>query len=275
MKRKTTRRGRLKLLKEPGEFECVFCTLGVVDHDGDVITRGAIQDGQGVRISAWGHSWERLPVGKGEVFERANEGICQGSLFLNTSGGAETYEVIKGLGDLQEWSFSFDILDSEPRSGGGRTLRKLSIFEVSPVLLGAGISTRTTAIKSYYRGPTVPKDPKAVLRQMHYIAFEAGLGRPDVPADPVAVKRLIDDALFDAEISGLERLVKQGGDHPTNRDRLREVIARAWPDASDAYVETLVDIALRDAVTQTMSSNRFPDPETAWRMVLGWARRPA
>jgi hypothetical protein len=52
---------------------------------------------------------------------------------------------------LQEWSYSFDILDASFGEFEGkqvRFLRKLKVHEVSPVMLGAGIGTHTRAIKS-------------------------------------------------------------------------------------------------------------------------------
>jgi phage head maturation protease len=159
---------------DAGTVKAVFATLGVVDHDGDVIMPGAIINGQAVRMSAYNHSsWDRaLPVGKGTISEVNNELIFDGQFFLDTEGGAETYKTVKNLGSLGEWSFGFDIIEKAPILDGsgystGRTLKKLNVTEVSPVLLGAGIATRTLAMKSLgAEGQTYQEHADALLDEV-------------------------------------------------------------------------------------------------------------
>jgi phage head maturation protease len=142
-------------VSEAGAVKAVFATLGVVDHDGDIILPGSIPNGHEVRMSAYNHaSWGgSLPVGKGTIEEVGNELVFNGQFFMDTTHGADTYKTVKGLGQLGEWSFGFDVLEKDittdpATSKEVRRLKKLSVYEVSPVLLGAGIGTRTTDIKS-------------------------------------------------------------------------------------------------------------------------------
>lgn len=135
-----------------GEFSAVFSTFDTIDHDGDVTLQGAFTEGESVRISAYGHeSWMgALPVGRGAIRTTDREAIVDGKFFLDTTSGRDTYEVVKGLGDLQEWSYGFDILERSQGEFEGtqvQFLRSLKVHEVSPVLLGAGIGTRTLAVK--------------------------------------------------------------------------------------------------------------------------------
>lgn len=138
---------------DKGMVSAVFCTFDVIDHDGDVIDPQAIPDGASVRISAYGHkSWEgAMPVGKGVIRVTDTEAILEGQFFLGTTAGRDTFELIKQMGDLQEWSWGFDVLDAEPATVDGRNVRRIKrteVHEVSPVLLGAGLYTRTLATKS-------------------------------------------------------------------------------------------------------------------------------
>ena len=138
-----------------GEFTAVFATLGVVDHDGDVTRPGAFQDGAPVRIAYWGHRWSDLPVGKGVIHADEERAWVDGEFFMDTEAGVETYKTVKNLGDLQEWSYGFDIEKSEPGKLGEvevRFLDALTVHEVSPVMLGAGVGTQTVAIKSQGAG---------------------------------------------------------------------------------------------------------------------------
>ncbi len=136
-----------------GEVEAVFATLNVKDHDDDVTKPGAFENGAEVVISAYNHkSWDgALPVGKGTIHEVGNEVVMKGRFFLNTTAGRDTFEVVKELGNRQEWSYGFNVDDSERGEHEGksvRILKKMTVHEVSPVLRGAGLGTRTNYAKS-------------------------------------------------------------------------------------------------------------------------------
>jgi HK97 family phage prohead protease len=134
-----------------GGFRAVFSTFNVIDRDGDVTIPGAFTSGQAVRIAAWGHNWGALPVGKGVIDQDSEKAWVDGEFFLDTSAGADTYKTVKSLGPLQEWSYGFDVRKSSEGDFDGRRvtyLEELDVFEVSPVLLGAGIGTHTEAIKA-------------------------------------------------------------------------------------------------------------------------------
>jgi HK97 family phage prohead protease len=140
----------LKEAGEPGEFQAVFSTFNVIDKDGDVTLPGAFEDGQKVRISYWGHRWSDLPVGKGEIHADETKAWVDGKFFLDTEAGLETYKTVKNLEDLQEWSYGFDVIEADLGKYEEQDvtfLKRLTVHEVSPVLLGAGIGTGTTLIK--------------------------------------------------------------------------------------------------------------------------------
>lgn len=151
MKTKTFRSPmELKADGQPGEFRAVFATFNAIDHDGDVTVPGAFKDGSAVRISYWGHRWQDLPVGKGVIHQDEKQAWVDGQFFLDTLAGKETYQTVKNLGDLQEWSYGYDVEDSELgkfEEQDVRFLRSLVVPEVSPVLLGAGVGTHTESIK--------------------------------------------------------------------------------------------------------------------------------
>ncbi len=141
---------------EPGEFRATFSTFNVIDKDNDVTLPGAFKDGAAVRISYWGHRWQDLPVGRGVIHQDGTRAFVDGRFFLDTTAGKETYLTVKGLGDLQEWSYGYDVLNSELGKQDGRDVRflkELAVAEVSPVMLGAGI-TMTDSIKDFAEHPS-------------------------------------------------------------------------------------------------------------------------
>jgi hypothetical protein len=91
------------------------------------------------------------PVGKGTIYIDGNKAVFKGRVFLNTAAGRETFEVLKEL--PTEWSWGFHVVndespnEAERKAGARRILTKTAPFEVSPVIIGAGIGTGTVAVK--------------------------------------------------------------------------------------------------------------------------------
>jgi hypothetical protein len=139
--------------EDAGEVTAVFATFNTIDLDGDVTVPGAFEDGAGVVISAYGHtSWGgALPVGKGVIRSTETEAILDGRFFLDTTAGRDTFTVVKELAPQGEWSYGYDPLKFSFGEFEGQRVRFLEqqkVYEVSPVMLGAGVNTRTLVAKS-------------------------------------------------------------------------------------------------------------------------------
>ena len=141
----------------PGKFEAVFASLDKVDKDGDGYDPGAIGN-QDVAISQWNHgSWgegaKALPIGVGKIFERGNKAIVQGEFDPDDADAVKTYNKLKYLnskGHNVEFSFALPDTDYRFEERDGREVRvftRISVPEVSPVLLGAGVDTELLSIK--------------------------------------------------------------------------------------------------------------------------------
>lgn len=219
MERKSVRPAEFKLA-ETGEVEVAFAKLGVVDHDGDVVEPGSTPIGKEVALSAYGHAtWlGEMPVGKGVILEDAGWAIFRGTFFLDTADGLDTYRTVKNMGSLQEWSFGY-VAESatweETADGIVRHITKYDAWEVSPVLVGAGIATHTRSIKG--RG-----------------------GLAGVPfADALEWVTLEVSALVDRTRDRAELRTKEGRVLSTaNRDRLSEITKGLRSATSD--LETIL-----------------------------------
>lgn len=136
---------------EEGQFRALFSRYDVVDLDGDVTLKGAFPDGEPVMIAKYSHDWTNPPIGRGVIDAKGDDGArVDGEFFLDTTVGLDTYRVVKRLGELQQYSYGYDVLDSEFGTFQGqkvRFLKALKVHEVSPVFLGAGIGTGTESIK--------------------------------------------------------------------------------------------------------------------------------
>ena len=137
---------------DKGEVQAVFSTFNQIDHDRDVTRPDAFTAGGAVKISAYGHASHNavLPVGKGKIRTTPREAILDGQFFLGTAAGRDTFTVVKEMGDLQEWSYGYDPVKFSFGEFAGekvRFLEQVNVVEVSPVLQGAGVNTRTLSAK--------------------------------------------------------------------------------------------------------------------------------
>ena len=156
---------------EEGEVTAQFSVFNAIDYDGDITIKGAFGSQQ-VRIGPWNHAYSGMSVGMGATRETREAALMEGKFFLDTSHGLDTYRTVKQLGDLQEWSYSYDVDEytlRKPKSGENtprwdgmvRELKKLTVIHVAPVEKGAGTDTGTRRIKSL-SGP----DALALFRKL-------------------------------------------------------------------------------------------------------------
>jgi len=141
-----------------GKVSAVFSVFNNLDSDGDIVLPGSIKSGfnSGDVPMVWAHKWD-MPIGKGYIREDGEKATFVGEFFMDTDSGQEAYKLVKNMGDLQQWSFGYRVNDSEfgkhkdmksNEEVDARFLKDLTVFEVSPVLVGANQDTYTLSIKS-------------------------------------------------------------------------------------------------------------------------------
>jgi hypothetical protein len=135
-----------------GTARAIFSTFGVVDHDGDVVLPTAIADGTETILGHYNHNsviGAALPIGKAIIHTDHEKAWADLEFNMELQSARDTWSAIKQLGHLQEYSYSFKVLDADhgpAPDGSGRQvqfLKALDIFEVSPVIRGASLNTGT------------------------------------------------------------------------------------------------------------------------------------
>lgn len=142
-------------LKDDGSFVVAFAKLGAVDSDEDYTFHGAFKSGQAVPVSDYGHAiWPtkgaKPPTGRAVLSEDGEWALATGSFLMKTTQGQNAYETVKGMSDLQQWSYGYNVLEKAAPPAGikaRRGLAKLDVKEISPVFLGAQALAHTRAIK--------------------------------------------------------------------------------------------------------------------------------
>jgi prohead serine protease len=141
---------------EDGKGQVVFATLGVVDKDGDITDKGAF--GNQLAHLMPMHVWKDADspfLGVASIKESGNEAIADIELNMDLQRAKDWRSSMKfalDRGKTIEWSYGFDVTDSEIRTVNGkkvRALKSLIVHEVSPVVIGAGENTRVLSMKAY------------------------------------------------------------------------------------------------------------------------------
>lgn len=164
-----------------GVFEAYASTFTrEPDSYGDVVAKGAFAD----TLTEWAESGQVLPVLFGHRFDDPDYNIggvvaaeeddhglkVTGRLDLDSPKAAQVYRLMKGK-RIGQMSFAFDVLDS----GGvelddGRKaneLRKLKLYEVSVVPIGANQETEILAVKAAADALASGEKAGRVLAQKH------------------------------------------------------------------------------------------------------------
>lgn len=170
-----------------GKVEAVFSVFNTIDSDNDVVVPKSIRSGYGEKgvTMVWAHDWAK-PIGRGKIIQDDNNAKFVGEFNMNTDAGKEAYETVKAMGDLQQWSFGFEVLDSEVgtftkdsgESQEVRYLKDVKVWEVSPVLVGANQETYTMAIKAN-KEKAQSKDVKEQVRTDEYTTLDEARNRAE------------------------------------------------------------------------------------------------
>lgn len=155
----------LKDIGEKGEVSALIATYDVIDKDGDVTFPGFFGEQSATIVTA--HNWGDIMLGKGTIKDTPSGAIFDGRFNLEDPDAAKLHSKLRF--DLEtpppliEWSYAFDIKEggAEKADRDGTPVRNLQplpdgspgakVFEVSPVLLGAGEGTGTLSIKNHHK----------------------------------------------------------------------------------------------------------------------------
>ena len=127
----------------------VFAKIGEPDHDDDVWQQGSIGQ-QDCLMSQWGHSIWRgtTPIGKVKCREENGYGVAEVEFNPEVQAAVETWATLKFAPELVEVSVGFMIPEYTYGEGMIRNILKADIYEISPVMRGAGTETGVLSVKS-------------------------------------------------------------------------------------------------------------------------------
>ena len=252
---------------EKGEVAAVFSIFDKVDSDGDIVKAGSIKSGfkSGDVPMVWAHKWD-MPIGKGQIEQDDDKATFKGQFFMDTESGKEAYNLVKAMGELQQWSFGFKVDDSEygkfKKDGSDeeedvRFLKGLTVYEVSPVLVGANQETYTMAIKSNTELLEELTDSKTVLST-------ESMNQPDPKEEEVeeapAEEETIDDVDTEfeevAEDAEAEEIAEETAEEEEKDLKVSEEVNRTFSEEVKDVLAALENLITR---AKAISSLREKD----------------
>lgn len=158
---------QIKAVSEDGLFSGYGSVFGVVDSYKEVVAPGAFTESLMGRMPSllWQHRMAE-PIGIYTSVKEDAVGLhVEGKLALKTARGSEAYELLK-MGAVTGLSIGFvSREDSFDKVSGIRTLKKVDLWEVSPVTFPANDASRVTAVKAIGQLKTI-RDVEAYLREV-------------------------------------------------------------------------------------------------------------
>ena len=250
---------------EKGEVAAVFSVFDKIDSDGDIVKAGSIKSGfkSGDVPMVWAHKWD-MPIGKGQITQDNDKATFKGQFFMDTESGKEAYNLVKAMGDLQQWSFGFKVDDSEygklkkdgEEEQDVRYLKGLTVYEVSPVLVGANQETYTMAIKSNTELLEDIADAKAVMTTGSMNEADPEEEAEEAPAEEEAIDEVDTEFEEVAEDSEAEEIAEETAEEEEKELKVSEEVNKTFSEEVKDVLAALDDLIAR---AKAISSLREKD----------------
>lgn len=201
---------QVKSISDSGTFSGYGSVFGVQDSYGDIVVAGAFSDSLAAHRAAsrlpamlWQHR-SAEPIGVYTSMKEDAVGLhVEGQLALSVVRGAEAHALMK-MGALTGLSIGYVSRDdSYDRVTGITTLKKVDLWEVSPVTFPANDAARIQGVKSI--------EVLENLRDAEKYLRDAGLGRTEAKAFLARLKSLGQRDADEGEFAEIAEALKRRG----------------------------------------------------------------
>jgi hypothetical protein len=133
---------------QKGILEAYVSIFNNVDLGGDKIIKGAFKESLKKKypVGVWMHNWDE-PIAKTLVAKEDDKGLyIKAQLIAGVQKADEAYLLLKE-GVIDEFSIGYRVLEDEWEENGTRVLKKIRLYEWSPVLAGMNPDTELIGVK--------------------------------------------------------------------------------------------------------------------------------
>jgi hypothetical protein len=172
----------LKTLEDSGVFQGYANVFNVLDHDMDVVEKGAFSDTLAQHAAKntkpkmlWQHDYKQI-IGVWESMKEDDHGLhVTGRLAINTTLGKDAYELLK-MGAIDSMSIGYMVPDKGATfKDGVRIIKQLDLWEVSIVTFPANDSAVVNNVKRQVENGEIPAPAvfERILRDVGLSANQA------------------------------------------------------------------------------------------------------
>lgn len=131
-----------------GIVEAYVSIFGNVDLAGEVVDKGAFAESLGKKLPkmVWSHDWEQ-PIGTTLEAREDEKGLYIKAQLVKGVQKAEEAIALMLAGAIDEFSIGYSVQEDYIGDDGFRHLKKLRLYEYSPVLVGANQETELLSVK--------------------------------------------------------------------------------------------------------------------------------
>jgi len=207
-----------------GTFSGYACVWSELDRHGTAFERGAFasslteQRAAGHRLPMlWSHNPDKI-VGAWDQIEEDARGLrVAGRLVLETQAGAEAYSLLQA-GALNGLSVGFRRQADRPRAGGGRSITRAALAEISLVGIPSGQNARVLEVRGL---PPAAPDAEANLHGVHSMTTKP---TASVETEATETETRAAAGALDARLGELSNAIAE---HRARLDRVEARAARA------------------------------------------------
>lgn len=139
---------------QQGVVEAYVSIFGNVDSYGEVVDKGAFAESLATKLPkvVWSHDWQQ-PIGVVNAAREDEKGLyVKFTLVKGVQKADEALALMQAQGGdgrpaIDEFSIGYSVQQDEIGNDGFRHLKKIRLYEISPVLVGANSETELLSVK--------------------------------------------------------------------------------------------------------------------------------
>jgi len=157
-----------KTATSEGVVEAIVSVFGNVDSYAEIVDRGAFNESLQKKLpkGVWSHDWQQ-PIAKTLEAYETEKGLYIKFQLIKGVQKADEALLLMQAGAIDEFSIGYEVMEDYIGSDGFRHLKRLRLYEYSPVLVGANSETELISVKGLEKEIEVEEEtvPRIVTQE--------------------------------------------------------------------------------------------------------------
>ncbi len=151
-----------------GVVEAIVSVFGNVDSYAEIVDKGAFNESLQKKLpkGVWSHDWQQ-PIAKTLEAYETEKGLYIKFQLIKGVQKADEALLLMQAGAIDEFSIGYEVMEDYIGADGFRHLKRLRLYEYSPVLVGANSETELISVKGFEKEIEVDEEtvPRVVTQE--------------------------------------------------------------------------------------------------------------